>query len=472
MSMKKNIAILILLSLYGVTNLSAQIDSGKKAIEEGTILHCWCWSFKTIEKHMETIASAGFTAIQTSPANTCLVGENGGLEFMSKNGKGKWYYHYQPTDWKIGNYQLGTKSDFISMCNSAKRHNIKVIVDVVPNHTTSHVESIEKDFINAVGGMDKMYHKYADHTIRSFNNRKEVVLAKLSGLPDMNTENKKYQEYFLDYMNDLIECGADGFRFDTAKHIGLPDDPKDDEESENDFWLVFTGKKSVNGKKLKSSESLFLYGEVLQEGDSREEAYSKYLWVTASKYGKLLRSALKGKNLNAKGMVNFRNDANPKLVTWIESHDTYANEGESAYMTNFSLRAGYAVIAARKDGTPLFFSRPKGPESVQFPGESKVGDEGNKEYCSEEVRALNHFRTEMKGERDQFINGKKKSVLAIKRGEKGIVIINLGSKETEEEFPISREKGIISDKAHGIQAKCDGKKLRVKIPPETIAVFY
>ena len=34
MSMKKNIAILILLSLYGVTNLSAQIDSGKKAIEE------------------------------------------------------------------------------------------------------------------------------------------------------------------------------------------------------------------------------------------------------------------------------------------------------------------------------------------------------------------------------------------------------------------------------------------------------
>ena len=78
----------------------------------------------------------------------------------------------------------------------------------------------------------------------------------------------------------------------------------------------------------------------------------------------------------------------------------------------------------------------------------------------------------MKGERDQFINGKKKSVLAIKRGEKGIVIINLGTMETEEEFPISREKGTISDKVHGIQAKCDGKKLRVKIPPETIAVFY
>ena len=60
MSMKKNIAVLILISLYGVTNLSAQIDSGKKAIEEGTILHCWCWSFKTIEKHIETIRGVGY----------------------------------------------------------------------------------------------------------------------------------------------------------------------------------------------------------------------------------------------------------------------------------------------------------------------------------------------------------------------------------------------------------------------------
>ncbi|MBQ2124637.1 MAG: hypothetical protein II196_02475 [Spirochaetales bacterium] len=41
------------------------------------------------------------------------------MELLGNKGTGKWYYHYQPTDWKIGNYQLGTRDDFISMCKKA-----------------------------------------------------------------------------------------------------------------------------------------------------------------------------------------------------------------------------------------------------------------------------------------------------------------------------------------------------------------
>ena len=91
----------------------------KEKVGRGAILHCWCWSFKTIEANIERIASAGFTAIQTSPANACRIGDGGGREIMSRS-SGKWYYHYQPTDWKIGNYQLGTRDEFISMCAAAR----------------------------------------------------------------------------------------------------------------------------------------------------------------------------------------------------------------------------------------------------------------------------------------------------------------------------------------------------------------
>ena len=37
-------------------------------IQGGNILHCWNWSYSTIEDHLQLIAECGYTAIQTSPA--------------------------------------------------------------------------------------------------------------------------------------------------------------------------------------------------------------------------------------------------------------------------------------------------------------------------------------------------------------------------------------------------------------------
>ncbi|MBQ1992593.1 MAG: hypothetical protein II233_07465, partial [Clostridia bacterium] len=106
-------------------------------ISDGAILHCWCWSFNTIKDNMKEIADAGFSTIQTSPINQCKIGEDGGMQIQDKGdsyNKGKWYYHYQPTDYVIGNYQLGTEEEFRAMCEEADKYGIKVIVDAVVNH--------------------------------------------------------------------------------------------------------------------------------------------------------------------------------------------------------------------------------------------------------------------------------------------------------------------------------------------------
>ena len=68
---------------------SGSFSQTRKSIQDGAILHAWCWSFKTIEENMEKIAAAGFSAVQTSPANTCLVGDYGGLEIYSEDLNGK-----------------------------------------------------------------------------------------------------------------------------------------------------------------------------------------------------------------------------------------------------------------------------------------------------------------------------------------------------------------------------------------------
>ena len=80
---------------------------------------------------------------------------------------GKWYYHYQPTDFTIGNYQLGTRDEFISMCKAAKENNIAVIVDIVPNHTTPMIDKVSKEMIEYCGGLENFYHKGKNQGIRS-----------------------------------------------------------------------------------------------------------------------------------------------------------------------------------------------------------------------------------------------------------------------------------------------------------------
>ncbi|MEF2884069.1 MAG: hypothetical protein U0P28_02695, partial [Ruminococcus sp.] len=56
-------------------------------VADGAILQAFCWDFNTISRSMADIAAAGFSAVQTSPINACLEGEDGGMELY---GDGKW----------------------------------------------------------------------------------------------------------------------------------------------------------------------------------------------------------------------------------------------------------------------------------------------------------------------------------------------------------------------------------------------
>lgn len=84
--MKKNVFLVCFAFLLLSVNVNAQ---NRQKVQDGTIIQCWCWSFKTIEENIPAIAQAGFAAIQTSPANTCLVGDNGGMELLGNKGTGK-----------------------------------------------------------------------------------------------------------------------------------------------------------------------------------------------------------------------------------------------------------------------------------------------------------------------------------------------------------------------------------------------
>lgn len=444
---------------------------------DDVILHAWSWSFDTIAANMKEIAEAGYDYVQTSPANTCYVGENGGMALFSQPGDsvtGKWYYYYQPTDWKIGNYLLGNRDQFKAMMDSAYKYNVKVIVDVLPNHTAIDHTAVLPDLDAAVGGHDKLYHANGFNPIVDYNDRYQCTTGEMGGLPDVNTENPDFQHYYMTYVNDLLSLGVKGFRYDTAKHIGLPSDPLDSLATRNNFWDVATGREEVKGIKLAvPADSLFIYGEVLQDKNVKEEEYAEYMDLTASAYGHALREVLNKGDFKADSLMNWHHPVDGKhLVTWVESHDTYANEHESAGLTDDQIRMGWVFLTSRQKGTPLFYSRPAGSTRENYWGNNRVGARGNDEFKHPEVVAANKFRKAMSGEVEHINVTPDGAVIEINRGSKGVALINLTNVPQEIALPTTISDGNYKDKVYGTEFQVTDGVMGGTLQPLTSYIIY
>lgn len=420
----------------------------KVEMKDGAILHAWCWSFDTIKDNLPAIKKAGYTSIQTSPINQVVEGENGSKALTN------WYYHYQPTDYTIGNYQLGTEADFKALTEEADKYGLHIIVDAVVNHTTSDVAAVSPK-IKALG---KWTH--GNEGIKDFGDRYQLTQKSLLGLYDLNTQNKAVQEYLLAYLKRAVADGADGFRYDAAKHIELP------KEYGSDFWSVILN----NGAQ-------FQYGEILQGSTSKEADYAKLMGVTASDYGEFIRNSLRQEEAYAEDLVDFQAPGVPedRLVTWVETHDTYANDnGESTNLTDQDITLGWSLIASRKEGAPLFYSRPVGGggQNDRFPGQSEIGDAGSDLFKNKTIVAINHFRNTMNG-RDEYLHniGDDQGLVMIERGGKGAIITNLASENKTFSTSTKLADGSYKDTVSGKIYKVSGKTLKGKLPKKSVLVL-
>ncbi len=372
------------------------------------------------------------------------MGDGGGRQLF---GKGKWYFHYQPTDWTIGNYQLGTRDEFKAMCAEANKLGLRVIVDVLPNHTVIDRSHINARLDSAVGGRENLFHANGLWEIFDYNDRYQCTTGQMGRLPDVNTENPDFQYYYMQFVNDVLACGARGFRYDTAKHIGLPSDPLDPKSKQNDFWDVAMGRKPVKGLSLAvPREQLFIYGEVLQDKNVPEKGYAEYFDLTASNYGWVLRNVLNKHNAKADNLLTWHSSVDPAhLVTWVESHDTYCNEHASAGMPDELIRLGWVFLTARQWGTPLFYSRPHGSTRENYWGDNEIGKVGNDEFKHPVVRAANEFRHRFASEPENIILSENGKQIIVERGSKAAVVINLDEQAADVSLGVSIANGKYTD---------------------------
>lgn len=387
--MKKaiNYGLLMLVMLFTMaSNIFADNKYGlKDNIQDGVILHCFDWTLADIQEEIPNIAKAGFTAVQTSPVH-------------ERAGKGSvWYDVYRPYDFKIGN-GLGTEADLKALCAKAHEYGVKVIVDVVANHTDyGNVADRLKD--------EGLYHQPFD--VGNWHDRHQVTFGKI-GMWDLDTNNPTVQAIIKQYIQDLKACGVDGIRWDAIKHIGLP--------SEGDSFM-----QNV------VDQEMYNYGEILDSTGGDDNVlfpeYQTYMSITDNGYGNGFANSFAGGSINESvGNFNQRKAKTEKLVYWGESHDTYANDGgESKNKSQNVIDRAYAVVAGNNGATALYFSRP----AQKAKNDIKFGDKGSVHFKDAEVAQVNYMHNACAGEPNYYVKGD--GVCAQVRKSGAIIVLGRGS---------------------------------------------
>ena len=369
----------------------------KDNIQDGVILHCFDWTAAQIEAEIPSIAQAGFTAVQLSPVH-------------QKEGASSWYMAYQPYDYHIGN-SIATTESLSSLCKIAHEYGVKVIVDVVANHTNGNLTYVADRLKNT-----SLYHDYTGGI--DYGNRWQVTHGKI-GMWDLKTEDSNVQNIIKTYIAELKTCGVDGIRWDAAKHIGLP--------SEGDsFWANVPDK------------SMYNYGEILDSPYTGDDGtllkeYAKYICFTDNGYGDGLAYSFNSGNVPSSiGNFNQKGVDDSRLVYWGESHDTYSNDGGSSkYISQNNIDKAYAIAAGNNKATALYFSRPSATNSSSI----KMGTKGSTHYTSPEVAEVNHMHNLCAGEGNYYVhqNGiaaqlrKTGAIFVLGSGQSGTVNIPNGS---------------------------------------------
>ena len=151
----------------------------------------------------------------------------------------------------------------------------------------------------------------------------------------------------------------------------------------------------------------------------------------------------------------------------MESHDTYCNAHESASLTNEQIRMGWVFLAARQNGTPLFYSRPNNSTPDNVWGDNIVGARGNDEFFHPEVVAVNKFRRQMHGQPEKLYFSNDNKIAEVCRGKKGAVLVNITGEELALSMETTLPSGQYVDIVHGLRFEVSKGIVKGKVKPYT-----
>ena len=280
------------------------------------------WDINSIIDYLDYVKEQNFDTIQINPVQPFIDVE--GYE---------WWATYQPLDFKIGNI-YGTKDDLTKLCEEAKKRGINIIVDVITNHLANNglgQETVPNVKVNEKIKNNKDCWKI-HNKVNEFNSYRDVIEGSI-GLPGLNLKNKKLQKIILNFLEDLKDCGVSGFRFDAAKHIGLPSDSVDYFEKVKEFL---------------DKNNLIAYAEFLDGPNNVGSETRNLIYNKKNEFANYMYVLTEEDSLV---------DNTSKKVTFVESHDTYLNTYGSTQNINVEEIIDKYVELTKKYENTLFYVR-------------------------------------------------------------------------------------------------------------------
>lgn len=190
-------------------------------------------SIAGVTEKIDYLAELGVDAIWLSPFYPSQLADGG----------------YDVDDYRNVDPKLGTMDDFDELAKAAHEHGIKVVVDIVPNHSSNLHEWFKAALAAAPGSPERDRYIFRDGKGPNGDQPPTDWIASFGGpawtrvpdgqwylhmftkeQPDWNWKNPEVRADFIKTLRFWLDHGADGFRVDVA-HGLAKDLDRDDLES-------------------------------------------------------------------------------------------------------------------------------------------------------------------------------------------------------------------------------------------------
>ncbi len=141
------------------------------------------------------------------------------------------YHKYDATDYYTIDWRFGTHEDLKELLDKCHERNVKVILDLVVNHTSSSHPWFQRFKQARMEGntADPYYDFYT--CVTTAEKQGGIAYQKIAGvdgwyecnfsgdMPELNFDNPQVRQEMLALAQFYLEMGVDGFRFDAVKYI-------------------------------------------------------------------------------------------------------------------------------------------------------------------------------------------------------------------------------------------------------------
>ena len=259
------------------------------------------------------------------------------------------YHKYDATNFYEVDSSFGTMDDLKDLIDICHERNVKLILDLALNHTsTNNKWFIEFKNAHAAGDVSSPYYDFYSWGTQSYLSGRAFARINdtdhyyecnfFTGMPELNFDNEAVREEAVNIAKFYLDLGIDGFRFDAAKYIYFGDNAASEE-----FWAWYI----TELKKIKPD--IYTVAEVW-DSDSITQLYYPALncfnFTVAQSSGLFADAARMG---NVNGLTNYTENylktvqamrADAMFVPFIANHDTDRSAG---FLT---VASGYARMAA------------------------------------------------------------------------------------------------------------------------------